>query len=66
MKRRDFLSRLMALGSGIVVVGPSLLADVHRNLPIGGPAWRDGGPWGRVVSIDRGSGIITIELVRGP
>lgn len=33
MKRRNFLAQLLTLGVGIVVVGPSVLAEVHRNLP---------------------------------
>lgn len=32
MNRRGFLRGLMALGAGIVVVGPSVLADVHRYI----------------------------------
>lgn len=34
MNRRSFLRGLMALGAGIAVVGPSVLADVHRYVPI--------------------------------
>lgn len=32
MNRRSFLARLAALGAGIVVVGPSVLAEVQRHL----------------------------------
>lgn len=42
MNRRSFLKRLAALGAGIVVVGPSMLAEVHRHLkPQDVPASRD-------------------------
>lgn len=34
MNRRSFLRGLMALGAGIAVVGPSVLADVHRYIPV--------------------------------
>lgn len=37
MERRSFLRSLLTLGAGIVVVGPKVLADVHRYIPVAAP-----------------------------
>jgi len=45
VNRRWFLKRLAALGAGIVVAGPAVLAEVQRNLKPGDDA---SGIWQRV------------------